>query len=456
MAAATPAAPAGMPEVESMAERGWRLLPCAPRGKTPLLKRWPTLASSEFATVQGWAAKHPECNWGVATGPKSGVFVLDVDGEAGRASLAVLEAQHGPLSVTLTSITGRADGGQHRWFLYPDGCEIRGSAGKLGEGLDIRGARGYVIVPPSIHETGQPYQWAEPLRPVVDAPAWLIELLTDETGKLRVTAAVDFGILTEGKRNDGLTRYAGALRRRWAELPELESKLLEYNARHCKPPLQASEVCKIARSVARYPVGGPDPLEVAWKATQGENHGSRLAQFLALCRHLQSARPEQSIALPIERIGKLMGVHYTTVGIYRKEAVKRCWLEPAGQYIAHRRAGLYRLIASRIPKSPETLTKPLNPLTSGLVRISARKHPSENPENPPSEKAPSEFRPATVAAKCGPLPSFPRCPNCRSFALYRENNVGNYECLTCDLTGIEEDIARGTAGFSEKLIQNFQ
>lgn len=26
---------------------------------------------------------------------------------------------------------------------------------------------------------------------------------------------------------------------------------------------------------------------------------------------------------------------------------------------------------------------------------------------------------------------FPRCPKCASYALYRQNNVGNYECMTC-------------------------
>jgi hypothetical protein len=121
MAATQKAAVNGTRELERLAQRGWRLLPCVAGGKTPLLKRWPALASSDLVTVKVWAAQYPNCNWGMATGAVSGVFVLDVDGEAGRASLAKLEAQYGPLPVTLTSRTGRVDGGEHRWFNFPVG-----------------------------------------------------------------------------------------------------------------------------------------------------------------------------------------------------------------------------------------------------------------------------------------------------------------------------------------------
>ena len=441
--AANQQAAAEVQEVERLAERGWKLFPCTPRSKLPRLKGWQTVATSDLATIRQWAAKYPGCNWAVLTGSNSGVFVLDVDGEKGRASLSMLEVKQGPLPDTLSSRTGRVDGGEHRWFTYPACSDVRGSAGRLGEGLDVRATGGYVVVPPSIHETGQHYQWAEPLRPVADAPAWLIELLTDKTAPPRITASEPFGILTEGKRNDGLARYGGALRRKGAELAVLEEKLRSYNARHCQPPLEDKDVLKVAASMIRYPVGGPDPLELAWRAAESDSPQTRTAQFMRLCIHLQSARPEQSIALPIERIGELMGVHWTSVSNYRKDAVKRGWLKPVEQYKAHRRAGHYRLIESQIQKGTKTLTKPLLPLTSGLVRVTG---PSESAVKSPSEKCPPVPSVGPTEAADGPPPSMPRCPKCASFALYRQKNVGTYECLTCDLAGIEESIARGIAG----------
>jgi hypothetical protein len=42
------------------------------------------------------------------------------------------------------------------------------------------------------------------------------------------------------------------------------------------------------------------------------------------------------------------------------------------------------------------------------------------------------------------ISSFPHCPKCFSFALYRPNNVGNYECQNCGLEGISEEVARRT------------
>ncbi len=44
----------------------------------------------------------------------------------------------------------------------------------------------------------------------------------------------------------------------------------------------------------------------------------------------------------------------------------------------------------------------------------------------------------------GRIATFPRCPRCLGTALYRPNNIGNYECLTCKLQNIAEEIARRT------------
>jgi len=38
--------------------------------------------------------------------------------------------------------------------------------------------------------------------------------------------------------------------------------------------------------------------------------------------------------------------------------------------------------------------------------------------------------------------NFPHCPRCGSYALYRQNNTGSYECLSCGAADIDEAIAR--------------
>jgi Bifunctional DNA primase/polymerase, N-terminal/Primase C terminal 1 (PriCT-1) len=340
---------------------GWRLLPCVERGKTPLVQDWPRRASCDADVIRRWAREHEGCNWGVLCGADSGVWVLDVDGEPGSTSLRLLVEQHGSdWTKTLTAKTGT---GLHLYFQNPAGIVIRTTAGKLGVGLDIRGAGGYAICPPSTHPSGTRYEWTSPsngLAPA-SAPVWLLEMVTSTTRP--VVQASEIGILLEGYRNDTLFRGGCYLRRKGWEQSAIESELLAQNLRRCRPPLLDTEVRTIAASAASYPVGGADPLETAWQAIQGEFYPSNYERFLALARELQSARPDQTIALPLQRIGALMGAHWTTVSLYRRRAVTAGTLQPSEQYIPHRRAGLYRC------QTGESLPKTLTTLTTGLVRV---------------------------------------------------------------------------------------
>lgn len=105
------------------------------------------------------------------------MFVLDVDPRnGGDQSLAVLEQRHEPLPETLTTISGRGDGGAHLFYRRPPG---KLSAKRLGPGLDVKTSSGYVVLAPSIHpDTGKPYTRID--HPVAAPPVWLIELLAPE------------------------------------------------------------------------------------------------------------------------------------------------------------------------------------------------------------------------------------------------------------------------------------
>lgn len=341
-----------------MARRGWRLHPCAVRGKRPLINRWPVMASSDLATIQGWAEQFPNCNWGTATGPGSNVFVLDIDGEEGRASLAALEAQNGPMPVTLTSITGRADGGEHRWFNYPPDCIVRSSTGTVGAGLDVQSDGKQVLVPPSIHPTGQRYEWVAPGQAIADGPGWFLSLVNRNNRANNTTESAHFRPLVAGERNDTLFRLGCAMRRRGASREEIEHRLLRKNHRDCIPLLGADEIHGIAVSASRYPVGGPDPLETAWWAVENESHSRGFGQFLALARHLQIARPGLPIALPLQRIGGLMKCDWTQVRRWRRYAVRDGWLCLKENYIRNLRAAQY--IFHEISTVPIKPTVPLN------------------------------------------------------------------------------------------------
>lgn len=106
---------------------------------------------------------------------QDGVVVLDIDPRSGGdATLAKLEAKHGPLPTTLTVTTGRGDGGRHLWYQRPSG-RLRG---RLPDGIDVKSS-GYVVAPPSVHpDTGGLYRWVLPAAPMAVLPPWLATLIT--------------------------------------------------------------------------------------------------------------------------------------------------------------------------------------------------------------------------------------------------------------------------------------
>jgi hypothetical protein len=47
-----------------------------------------------------------------------------------------------------------------------------------------------------------------------------------------------------------------------------------------------------------------------------------------------------------------------------------------------------------------------------------------------------------LRAQGGRVASFPHCPRCAGYALYRDDNIGAYECQSCGLQDIAEHISR--------------
>lgn len=79
----------------------------------------------------------------------------------------------------------------------------------------------------------------------------------DDTGDNEIADVVE-----DGERNTTLTSLAGTLRRRGLDAEIIEITLAAVNERRCDPPLDADEVAKIARSVAKYsPAPQAAPLQ---------------------------------------------------------------------------------------------------------------------------------------------------------------------------------------------------
>lgn len=100
-----------------------------------------------------------ERNVGLRMGGQQNLIAIDVDGPHGIEELALLIKEHGMLPNTLTSESG--SGGLHYLFTTDAIDQIRNSAKKLAEHVDLRVRGGQIVVAPSHHRLGGRYRWKE-------------------------------------------------------------------------------------------------------------------------------------------------------------------------------------------------------------------------------------------------------------------------------------------------------
>lgn len=142
---------------------------CTHPGKHPRVLNGLHDATTDVDQVARWWSMWPAANIGVR--PNAGLIVLDVDPRnGGDVQLAAMQDRLGALPATRTARTG--SGGEHRWFLH-DGP----TRGAVAPGIDIKSNAGYVVVPPSVHASGERYEWTD-AGAIAPAPDYLRTLLT--------------------------------------------------------------------------------------------------------------------------------------------------------------------------------------------------------------------------------------------------------------------------------------
>ncbi len=190
----------------------FRLFPC--NGKIPLIKGWQQAATTDPAQLALWQELYRDrlTHWGIPTGQTSGILVLDIDvkpDENGRNGYDTLKDF--PYTPTLSQHT--PSGGLHLIYSYPKDGKTYGNRVKFLPGCDSRGEGGYVLY----YGTDQ--------TPIAEAPAWLLERLTEAqvpsqagASKIKIDPQIAQGIITAsveaireappGESNDTLNREA--------------------------------------------------------------------------------------------------------------------------------------------------------------------------------------------------------------------------------------------------------
>jgi hypothetical protein len=232
-------------------------LDCQSAGKHPHTPRGFKDATTDPAQIAKWWGQWPNANIGIPTGATSGLLVVDCDprngGPENRAELIEL---FGQIPDTAEVITGGA--GRHIYFRYDGGSVPK----NLATGIDLKGDGGYIVAPPSLHQSGRRYEvdgldGAKAFLNIAEIPAWLKEFITATPKGTPLALPGDGEKWEPGERNSQLVSVAGTMRRRGLSREAIEAALLEENRQRCNPPLPASEVRQIAASISRYEPGSP-------------------------------------------------------------------------------------------------------------------------------------------------------------------------------------------------------
>jgi RecA-family ATPase len=141
-------------------------------------------------------------NVAIVCGAISGITVLDIDPKDGGNVSEWL----GKYPTDCYVLTG--GGGAHLYYKHPGvPCENI----HIAPGVQIKGDRGYVVAPPSVHPiTGNHYKWLSQGEPA-DFPTELLELKQEKTeasGNSWISNLLEYGA-EDGERNVSLTKIAG-------------------------------------------------------------------------------------------------------------------------------------------------------------------------------------------------------------------------------------------------------
>lgn len=160
-------------------KRGLSVIPCKPKSKEALVP-W-TQYQKQLPTeqqVRMWWTQNPDANIAIVLGRVSNIITLEVDD--GKAINGY------KIPVTPQAKSG-GKGLPHIYFQYVEGMRNYKAHENGRELFSIRGNGQYVLAPPSLHPSGNPYRWANNLGihevPTADPPAWVLDFITQNLEK---------------------------------------------------------------------------------------------------------------------------------------------------------------------------------------------------------------------------------------------------------------------------------
>jgi hypothetical protein len=215
--------------------------------------------------INSWWKQWPNANPALVTGKVSGVVALDLDKKHNRTSKEFV--------LPLTPCAKSGNGGEHFFFKYPENVSVKSGSAISGEGVDCRGEPGYILLPPSVNESGGQYEWTVPLESkddLADMPDWFLKLMAKDEKADAALWQRGSGGVKEGSRNETAASMAGKLITSLA--PELRETVgwpgyMKWNESNT-PPLLVKELREVWESILKYE--SDDNMLASMRKTQTE------------------------------------------------------------------------------------------------------------------------------------------------------------------------------------------
>ena len=230
-------------------DSGWGILPVKPDEKRPYMTNWLQYTRTKPSKTQviSWFNALSGAGVGLVTGRVSGIVVLDVENWCPTPVDELLKRY--PTNMIARS----GGGGVHLFYSYPQNVSKISNRVGIFEGADLRADGGFLVLPPTMHPSGNRYEWIKRGIPGAFPMAFLdLEARPTASNEGWITEALR-GV-SEGGRNDTCARLAGYFFKKGLNSDIVEALLMEWNEKN-DPPLPVTEVRTTIKSIERSHAG---------------------------------------------------------------------------------------------------------------------------------------------------------------------------------------------------------
>lgn len=222
-------------------KKGFPVIPIRFKDKQPAILSWKEyqdrLPSDE--ELNSWFGNGSNYNIAIICGRLSGIVAVDLD-----SASAVEFAKSNNFPLSPLSKTGK---GYHIIYRYRDGVRNFQKRDDL-PGIDFRGEGGYICVEPSIHPSGQLYQWVTG-KGLGDLPlAELPEIILAKRPGDKTSLKELYHGVPEGSRNEALARLAGSWAHDGLSFAECMENANLWNSKN-NPPMAGEDLKELHRTV---------------------------------------------------------------------------------------------------------------------------------------------------------------------------------------------------------------